>query len=610
MASKKSDTSSEKATPIALSAAEVNQVVTDEVWRQNPFDLSKLLRERSQQEIANPARARGWDCLAKLAYFKFDASNYERPFSPMLVTTTGASVTPNDLQAEELAWLKSVAAKISCVGVRARMGDVLWLRNRDIDAARLAIEAYLALSLSSPLQATLSEGTKAVRRACQIGRQIIRPGQAGGSNVFKTVLNRASQALRAGDWEDALQLLAVLAESNAVPQKTGLTLLKRIVRHVPTKGDGFRWQAILGRVESVAATLKENVIVFKMRRLLAESHERTAKADEKRSEFLRAAMFWQQALEAHRRAGSSRVVSDRVQKRLIGANEKARPQMQSYTSSVNVKPMVLDAVKRIAGHPPLDAVMRFAHLVALPDLEKEREDAVELIEKHPLHHLVTTMRVDNAGRSMGIAPSYSGADAEREKAIREQILETRGFHWQICAIGTISPALQVLHMEHADLEDVLRFVVSGCSLFPQSRLELVLKGILAGADSDFATAASLLIPQLENMIRHQLELKGVTVTRVNQDGGQEDRTLGSLLGEIKLREVFPDNVIDELRALLDERGGPRLRHGFAHGRLSPQQLRGNLSIYCWWLCLRIVAGSFLDRERIRARDSKAGNTVA
>lgn len=137
-----------------------------------------------------------------------------------------------------------------------------------------------------------------------------------------------------------------------------------------------------------------------------------------------------------------------------------------------------------------------------------------------------------------------------------------------------------------------------------------MKGLVAGFRDDFAVAASILVPQFEHAIRCVLESIGVTVTRLNTDLGQEDRSIGALLREKRLTEIFPENLIDEIYALLDDRFGPRFRHDLAHGRLNSLGLSGQHSIYLWWLVFHIVTTSFLEMCRQRAEiDGEQASTA-
>ena len=170
------------------------------------------------------------------------------------------------------------------------------------------------------------------------------------------------------------------------------------------------------------------------------------------------------------------------------------------------------------------------------------------------------------------------------------------YRWGPQAVGAIRPALRILIEEHSDLQEALVALVASAPFVPGDRQELFAAGLLAGVQGDFAVAVSLLIPQVENAIRSVLEQNGVTVTRLTNDGSQEDRSIGALLQEPILKSLLSAELVDELDAVLDDRHGPRFRHMLAHGRLSAGALGGPLAIYSWWLALHLVATS-ITRQR-------------
>ena len=105
------------------------------------------------------------------------------------------------------------------------------------------------------------------------------------------------------------------------------------------------------------------------------------------------------------------------------------------------------------------------------------------------------------------------------------------------------------------------------------------------------TAASLLIPQLENSLRHVLQLVGRDSSKIEEDGIQGDRTLTVLLSHFRddLEQVFGPEMVWEIDALFNFRPGPALRHELAHGKLpsgafySPEVMSA-----CWLIFFLVV----------------------
>ena len=58
-----------------------------------------------------------------------------------------------------------------------------------------------------------------------------------------------------------------------------------------------------------------------------------------------------------------------------------------------------------------------------------------------------------------------------------------------------------------------------------------------------------------------------------------------------------------LRALLTERGGPKLRNDAAHGLLRDHQAWSYGAVYVWWLCLKLVVLPVWNAYRASAKHS-------
>jgi hypothetical protein len=85
-----------------------------------------------------------------------------------------------------------------------------------------------------------------------------------------------------------------------------------------------------------------------------------------------------------------------------------------------------------------------------------------------------------------------------------------------------------------------------------------------------------------------LENAGAITWKMDMDGIQQDRDLGSLLFMQEATKVFGEDLLFELRGLLIEKNGTNLRNAAAHGILSSGQSEGDQSVYFWWLTLVLL----------------------
>lgn len=107
---------------------------------------------------------------------------------------------------------------------------------------------------------------------------------------------------------------------------------------------------------------------------------------------------------------------------------------------------------------------------------------------------------------------------------------------------------------------------------------------------DYASAAHLLIPQLENSLRYVLLNANRDSSKIKPDLLQEDRSLSGLLQWLRpqLEEVFGADLVNEIDLLFNYRAGPALRHEMAHGKMSAGACYHRSGIYACWLIYQLT----------------------
>jgi len=122
---------------------------------------------------------------------------------------------------------------------------------------------------------------------------------------------------------------------------------------------------------------------------------------------------------------------------------------------------------------------------------------------------------------------------------------------------------------------------------------IICRGIEAYFSQDYISSMHLLIPQLEAIIRNLTENMGQSVFRKNKYGGFLYRTLGELIGNGCIRELFNEDVELYLTVLLTDQRGWNLRNTVCHG-LNPTEYFGRIQ------CDRVIHAMLLlsaKRER-------------
>jgi hypothetical protein len=124
---------------------------------------------------------------------------------------------------------------------------------------------------------------------------------------------------------------------------------------------------------------------------------------------------------------------------------------------------------------------------------------------------------------------------------------------------------------------------------PQLQAPIYALGFARFFQGDFASAAHLLIPQLETSLRHILKAHGADPTKRRDDATEEDRSLDAIITHhrAELIGMLGAPLLEELERIFNIQPGPTLRHDVAHGQLSFGRCYSPDVIYACWLLYRV-----------------------
>jgi len=340
--------------------------------------------------------------------------------------------------------------------------------------------------------------------------------------------------------------------------------------------------------------------------LVVEAEERASGPN---GSFLAAAGFLKEGIEALRRARIPRERIDELKVRLAEYQHNSLSEMQSFETSVDISEMVAGARDHVKGRNFFEALQRFALGHPLIDVEQLREEVIQNANDFPMQHLFAGSMVDEEGRSTVELPTLFHVEGEEaEDAIEpEMFAHAAKFIWGIRMSSFIDPArLQILNEHHPSLRN-LAFLVRNNPFVPPGHEGVFLRGIHAGFHDDFLVAAHLLVPQIENSMRHVLTGNGVDVSNLMADGTQPVKILGPLFDLEETKQIFGDSLCFELRGLLIQKPGCDFRNRVAHGFVSEAECYGAAAVNLWWLVLRLCLIPILQIPSAESQDTPEGN---
>ena len=272
-------------------------------------------------------------------------------------------------------------------------------------------------------------------------------------------------------------------------------------------------------------------------------------------------------------------------------------------------PQLQQLIEAVSGQPPEVALQLFLNSLPLTDFITQKANTESLIEKYPLAHQFPHVQYARDGRTVARSsaeiedkvygmPSHLWRAMVRECGPRIALYVTR----------FLAPAWITLSAEHPlNLAD-FTFLAKESPLVPSGRESLVARGLHYGYGGDFTTAAQLLVPQLEHIVRVKLADAGVG-TSTSEDGIETEKGLSALMKTEDADRVFGPNISFEIRSLFCSTHGPNLRNEFAHGLVDDTHINSASAFYAWWLIWRLVCSSFFNTERDAAASDREAPTA-
>lgn len=541
-----------------------------------------------EQEVSEDLRL-----LGHVSSMMLRATDARKPFAPVMQMEGRRSAIPADFTDEELERLAAIVEEIKLPDLQARVADVLWVRrrNRPAEMARLAIKTYIesANQLLDEEYWTFADDrlSRALRLALMLGKAVEdlrddvitrvqncldNPG-ALGSTPFPAHLFQLMVDTRCGE---PTTLLASARSFSEVAETAQNWHLARTYREITLK-----LAARLGDQEAEREGLEK----------ISEGYANLAKAmfDGEQGSGLVAAHWMQCAVEAYQRIPNfdpSR--RDELYRRLREYQKASLKEMKKVEHSTDATEMAEHARAAVTKESLFEALMSLAFLISPPNYDKLRESTEKRRAKYPLQSLFSPVHLDYEGKIIAkTPPGWTDYEDEAAKALWAGTLQEAEWAHTVDAQAIIDPARQKIVLDHfIHLEDFFPVVMHN-PIVPAGHQLLWAEGLYAGLTGDIAIAVHMLVPQVENSLRHILQERGVITSELKSWGLQEDQRLGSLLRNEELIKALGKDLLLDLRAILVEPTYTNLRNKVAHGLASAGELYAPTAVYFWWLCLRL-----------------------
>ena len=462
-----------------------------------PHMIQFAFGEKAKNEPGRP-----WRLLENVFSMHLRPGDSAEPLGPGFVQENRRSMIPTDLTDEDVATLLPLLSEVGDPEVRARIGDVLWIKTKDVSAAHVAIEAYLASGMRLEDPAHWSLGWQRYERAARLAHQLGR-----SSPMRARVRSHLEARLRHYNAEDpfyftdsCLRLLYDLRHGDPLELSRYAT---KGAERAQAARDFHRARIYLGTAAKLLHRAKNTAGAEKAEIALAQTFAEEAEAAELRGEYMVAHQFWEGAIQAFRKIPACRDRIPTLHARLNKAGEQAREQMKPVqVASVDLTPQIAQAQAAITGRSLGEATYMFVAMLPFLDPTQMGTEAMNMARDTPLLSMIRATRIDDRGRAIHHQPplSLSGDDHKRQaEALRSRAEWLAGMHRDLRAQGSIAPGLCTLLEEHSISDQEVLELINDSSIIPQDRRGIFVVGLAAGFRREFLIAAHLLVPQTEHV---------------------------------------------------------------------------------------------------------------
>ncbi len=552
---------------------------------------------KKADENGKDLESRAYRSLAIICSFYPRFDNRGEPYGPMVQWEGKRSAVPDDLTEADLQTVAALRTKLALPIIRARLGDVLWLRRRDHIAAKEASDDYITAAELFLTKEDWPDSVELFYRALQLAHYLGRDRETW-ERAEATTVQALHSPLAGTEPFFVAQMLRILLQMGAGDSVHLAEVAKEHATKAVTDADPHRARTYYDHEADFWALAKQPQKEAQTRLASAMTYEEEAKNSLKRSapSLLVASHFLAQGIEALRRAHADPAIVARLRKNLRENQQDALKEMKPLLLPPDVTAKANEVLEQAAKqaiavvkHSDFTEALRrlsFAHPTI--SVGKLREEVLRTVKEHPISHLFEASLLDNAGRVKERVGGLLEAGSSQEDNIEARMFQHAAqFLWNIRASSYIEPARRQIWLQHLPRQNDFGFLVFNNPFVPPGHEGLFLRGLYYGLAGDMLLAAHLLAPQIENSIRYVLEQNDVDVSNLESDLTQPVKTLGPLLSMPETRKIFGDDLLFELRGLLIEKTGYSFRHQVAHGFVSEGGCYGPEALNVWWLVLHL-----------------------
>ncbi|MDA7027242.1 DUF4209 domain-containing protein [Bacillus sp. CLL-7-23] len=521
--------------------------------------------------------------------YHMNENNPKQPFEPYAIFDGKRSAAINDLTDEDIKILENVYIGIEDCEIQARIADVIWTRDKKYVYGQDAIEKYLlsAERLENWEHWTLSFNR--VKRALQLalifGKTSDKVNQV--NQLIKSKINNIN--VKDPSYLTG-KLVELLLEQKSLNVDEFIDILEYKISNSQVEknyNQARYYMELKSRCYKKSKLESEAIDTIKR---IALSYEEEVKyiIETGNDNYILIAKLLEDAIQTYRRLPKAKEHADRLILKMEFYKKQISENLKEFTNQIDITNIISEIRKSFKDKEKKVSLIKLAYIQSINTKKSLEDRVIEMYKNSPLSFLVSTDIIDSNGRRITRMPNLdSGSEEENRIAIEAHMLKEAANNHSISASVLTSSALSIIKEQNTFKKDEFEFLVKDNLFIPEGREEIFLEGLYEGFKGNFMKSIHLLIPQLENSFREFAKLCGDNVTTFEDDGKEQVKSLNSIFELPNFVEAFDEDLLFDLRSLLTEKYGSNMRNKLAHGLLSYDEASSSISVYVWWICLRL-----------------------
>ncbi|MDI3451033.1 hypothetical protein QLG09_19500 [Enterobacter sp. V89_11] len=326
------------------------------------------------------------------------------------------------------------------------------------------------------------------------------------------------------------------------------------------------------------------------RRCLEEYSNETLRMCEQVSSYAAQASWVRQAITELQIAGGFQDKIDYLRVRLRDLQLASLSEMVPYEIPCELSEECDETINQFTNIGLPEILYCFAILSKSPSIESLKEQISENDKSGFSILFPTSIHLDQEGKPIAKTSIHASEQDSGNEWLKSNSITHMSSLRYFIAESRIKPARHTTMLQYAVELRHFDAIVSLSCFVPFGHEHLFSLGFARLWQGDFSSAAYILIPQLENTLRHILFCSGRDSFKFTADGLQEDRSLSGLLENkrVDLVEILGEDIVHEIDMLFNYKAGPSLRHKVAHGKLSAGDCYQPDCIYACWFIYRFI----------------------